>query len=144
MSVLFSYCFRPYKWASFDVMVSHLLRRRQGKSRLSSATRRETSKKYPYSTPVALNLCLSIDQRFSLLENVNLVRFHTMSHGLKWTAEPAYNLISSRLLWVWVSCGANERIYLPRMRNSKIRNSTYNLTVQLWDYIKNLIKIILI
>ena len=34
-----------------------------------------------------------------------------MSHGLKWTAEPAYNLISSRLLWVWVSCGATREFH---------------------------------
>ena len=72
VSVLFSYCFQPYEHhfliASFNVLVSQLLRRRQGKTRLSYTTRRKSYKNYFSSTPIASNLHLSIDQRFSFLE----------------------------------------------------------------------------
>ena len=65
MSVLFSYCFQPYEHhfliASFNVLVSQLLRRRQGKTRLSYTTRRKSYKNYSSSTPIASNLHLSID-----------------------------------------------------------------------------------
>ena len=56
---------------SFNVLVSQLLRRRQGKTRLSYAARRKSYKNYLSSTPIAPNLHLSIDQRFSFLEKVN-------------------------------------------------------------------------
>ena len=56
---------------SFNVLVSQLLRRRQGKTRLSCAARRKSYKSYFSSTPIAPNLHLSIDQRFSFLEKVN-------------------------------------------------------------------------
>ena len=69
------YCFRPINaiLGSFDVLSSHLLRRRQGKTRLSYAARRKSSKTYLQSTPIAPKLRLSTDRRFSFLENVNLV-----------------------------------------------------------------------
>ena len=54
-------------------MSSHLLRRRQGKTRLSFAARRKSSKTQLQSTPIAPKLRLSTDRRFSFLENVNLV-----------------------------------------------------------------------
>ena len=53
-------------------LVSHQLRRRQEKIRLSYAARRKSLKNYLSSTPIALNLGLSIDRRFSFVENVNL------------------------------------------------------------------------
>ena len=56
---------------SFNVLVSQLLRRRQGKTRLSYAARRKSYKNYLSSTPIAPNLHLSIDQRFSFLEKVS-------------------------------------------------------------------------
>ena len=54
MSVLFSYCFLPYKcyFRKFNVLVFHPLWR-QGKTRLSYAARRKSSKNYLSSTPIA-------------------------------------------------------------------------------------------
>ena len=56
---------------SFNFLVSQLLRRRQGKTWLSYAAQRKSYKNYLSSTPVAPNLHLSIDERFSFLEKVN-------------------------------------------------------------------------
>ena len=71
--MLFSYCFLPNAiLASLNGLVSHQLRRRQEKTRLSYAPRRKRLKNYLSSTPIALNLGLSIDRRFSFVENVNL------------------------------------------------------------------------
>ena len=57
--------------ASFDCLVSHLLRGRQGKKRLSYSSRRKSSKNQTF-IPIP-SLSLSIDQRFSLFENDILV-----------------------------------------------------------------------
>ena len=58
-----------------DVLVSHRLRRRQGETRLSYAGKIKIYKNYYFlgSFPVQSfpKLRLSIDQRFSFLENVN-------------------------------------------------------------------------
>ena len=56
---------------SFNVLVSQLLRRRQGKTQLSYAAQRKSYKNYLSSTPIAPNLHLNLDQRFSFLEKVN-------------------------------------------------------------------------
>ena len=73
MSVLFSYCFLPYKrhFRKFNVLIFHLLRRRQGK--LCCPTLPEEKVANLSSTPIAPNLRLSIDRRFSFQKNVNSV-----------------------------------------------------------------------
>ena len=58
--------------ASFNVSVSHLLRRRLGKTRLCYASRIKSSKNYLHCPSIAPKLRLSLDQRFPFLENVNL------------------------------------------------------------------------
>lgn len=59
--------------ASFNVLVPHLLRRRQEKTRLSYPARRKSSKKLPSFHFNCSKSSLGIDQRFSFLEKVNLV-----------------------------------------------------------------------
>ena len=60
--------------ASCNILVFQLLRRRQGKTpRLYYAARKKSYKIYLHSTPIAPELRLSTERRFSFLENVNLV-----------------------------------------------------------------------
>ena len=59
--------------ASFNVLVSQLLRKIQGKTRPYYAARRKSYKNYLHSTPIAPKLRLSTARRFSFLENVSLV-----------------------------------------------------------------------
>ena len=59
--------------ASFKVLVSHLLILLEDKEKLGSpmAARRKSYEKYHLSTPIAPKLHLSMDRRFSFLENFN-------------------------------------------------------------------------
>ena len=59
--------------ASFNVLVSQLLRKIQGKTRPYYAARRKSYKNYLHSTPIAPKLRLSTESWFSFLENFNLV-----------------------------------------------------------------------
>ena len=59
--------------ASFNVLVSQLLRKIQGKTRLYYAARRKSYKNYLHSTPIAPKLRLSTESWFPFLENFNLV-----------------------------------------------------------------------
>ena len=59
--------------ASFNILVSQLLRKIQGKTRPYYAARRKSYKNYLHSTSIAPKLRLSTERRFSFLQNVNLV-----------------------------------------------------------------------
>ena len=135
------YCFRPINaiLGSFDVLSSHLLRRRQGKTRLSYAARRKSSKTYLQSTPIAPKLRLSTDRRFSFLENVNLVPDIGQWPQKDEKCDKKFELSASvdtlffgvyyrwPLLGSWLSCLA-ERLKSPRQEGSR---KTYTNTNQI-------------